>query len=310
MYLQSGSLRDVVEELAVRGWLTKVGKPFQKTTLHHLLTNILYVGQVRYRNESHPGEHSGIVDPQQFGRVQLILQRQTRRQRKTGSRSGALLQGLVFCRTCECRMTPTYTKKGNRKYRYYVCTNAQRRGFEHCPTKQIPAQPVEDLVVNQLQRISTDDRLIARILAEAEPQDAAERESLVSERRVLNEEHRVLAQEFQVFSRSLKPDDSHQRQRLVQLQERMQQMEGRLSSLTAKLESRVPIDLAGIRRALVEFRGVWSTLVPREQSRVLNLLVERVDYDAGRGTVLLSFHSQGFEEMSELTTGMKGGMTV
>jgi recombinase/resolvase-like protein len=67
LYLEYQSLLPVVQELARRGWRTKRwttrqglergGRPFTKTRLHHLLTNIAYIGKVRYKDELHPGEH-------------------------------------------------------------------------------------------------------------------------------------------------------------------------------------------------------------------------------------------------------------
>ena len=62
----------VVEELERRGWLNKRwvtrkgqvrgGRPFTKTSLHKLLTNVAYSGRVKYKNEVHHGEHPAIID--------------------------------------------------------------------------------------------------------------------------------------------------------------------------------------------------------------------------------------------------------
>jgi site-specific DNA recombinase len=70
LYLQHQSLVPVVEELKRRGWRNKRwrtrkgssrgGKPFTRNTLHQLLTNVVYRGQIRYRQEVHPGEHPAI----------------------------------------------------------------------------------------------------------------------------------------------------------------------------------------------------------------------------------------------------------
>jgi site-specific DNA recombinase len=69
----------VVQELQRRGWATKSwttrkgqvrgGKPFTKTTLHKLLTNVTYSGQVRYKTELHGGEQPAIIDADVWQRV-------------------------------------------------------------------------------------------------------------------------------------------------------------------------------------------------------------------------------------------------
>jgi hypothetical protein len=39
---------------------------------------------------------------------------------------------------------------GVRRYRYYTCTNAQRRGWDACPSKSAPAAEIERLVLERV----------------------------------------------------------------------------------------------------------------------------------------------------------------
>jgi hypothetical protein len=48
-------------------------------------------------------------------------------------------------------MTPAHvTRRGNRRYRYYTCTAAQRHGWKTCPSKALPAGLIERYVLEQL----------------------------------------------------------------------------------------------------------------------------------------------------------------
>jgi hypothetical protein len=47
-------------------------------------------------------------------------------------------------------MVPTYTSRGERRYRYYVCRAAHGKGRSACITKSIAARAIEDSVVAQL----------------------------------------------------------------------------------------------------------------------------------------------------------------
>src|SRR5262249_22230316 len=83
LYLEHRGLLSVLEELAQRGWRTKQtrtgagrvhgGRPFTRSSLYRLLTNVTYIGQVRYRNEIHPGEQPALVDPTTWQQVQALL---------------------------------------------------------------------------------------------------------------------------------------------------------------------------------------------------------------------------------------------
>ena len=151
LYLQHQSLIETIKALDERGWTTKRwitkdgrqrgGKPFNKNSLFHLLTNVLYLGKITLKEEVFEGEHRPIVDAEVFRRVQALLRRNGQSGGKhVRNRFGALLKGLLHCVPCGCAMVHTHTlKNGNRRYRYYVCLNAQKRGWHACPSKSIPA---------------------------------------------------------------------------------------------------------------------------------------------------------------------------
>ena len=159
LYRKHKALEPVLQELARRGWCNKRwttrkghcrgGKPFTKATLRKLLSNCTYRGRVRYRDETHAGEHQALVAAALWQEVQNLL-RHPRRERSASSKQGYLLQGLLRCRPCGCAMTPSQTRKGTRLYRYYTCCAAQKRGWQGCPSKAVPAGEIEQFVLEQI----------------------------------------------------------------------------------------------------------------------------------------------------------------
>jgi len=120
--------------------------------LYRLLTNVTYTGKVRYQNEVYAGEHPALVPLETWQRVQDQLQNNRGSVRgRVDNRSGALLQGLLYCTACACAMTPTSSKHGGKRYRYYLCCGAHRRGRPSCPAKSIPAWAIEETVLEQIQ---------------------------------------------------------------------------------------------------------------------------------------------------------------
>src|SRR5262249_33833418 len=161
LYLEHGALLPVVQELERRGWANKswqtkkgqrrVGRPFTKTGLHRLLTNVAYVGKTRYRGEVHQGERPPLGDAGVFPRVQQPRPGQApTRGRPARRRRGALLRGLLRGGRCGSAMTPAHAARGGRRYRYYTCVGAQKRGWHTCPSKSVPAAEIEALVVGQV----------------------------------------------------------------------------------------------------------------------------------------------------------------
>jgi site-specific DNA recombinase len=174
LYLELQALRLVVAELERRDWRNKRwrtrggqergGNPFSKTSLQLLLTNVLYVGRTKYRQEVHPGQQPAIVDEKTWHQVQELLRTQ-RRCAELRQRSGALLKGLLFCRHCGRAMTPAHsTGKGQRRYRYYVCTGAQKRGWHTCGNPSVPAAVMEQVVCEQLVQLGHEEPTVQALL--------------------------------------------------------------------------------------------------------------------------------------------------
>lgn len=79
-----------------------------------------------HKGTSYPGEHAAVIDRETFDRVQAILATNGRaRAAATRRATPALLKGLLFAANGRA-MTPAYTKKNSRLYRYYVSTDAIR----------------------------------------------------------------------------------------------------------------------------------------------------------------------------------------
>jgi site-specific DNA recombinase len=239
----------VVHELLRRGWTNKSwttrqgqrrgGRPFTKTQVRKLLTNVTYRGQIQYQKEVHAGDHTALVDAELWQRVQMTLQRRGRTDTGRGP-SGALLAGLLRCGACRCAMVASYAVKRTCRYRYYVCAQAQQRGWRSCPAPSLPAVPIEQYVVDQIKGLGQHPAWVKQALAsEPEQADAAEPEA------------RRLAAE----------------------------------------------------QSLAALAGVWDSLPPLAQARLVRLLVERVVYDGVGHKVAITFYPAGLQSLAEVLAG-------
>jgi site-specific DNA recombinase len=113
-----------------------------------------------HKGRAYPGEHKAIIDRKTFDQVQEIIKGNGNGSGKAiRNKHGALLKGLLYCAFCGAAMAHTYSKKGNRLYRYYVCTTAQKQGRDACRTPSLPVQEIEDLVIEQIRRLASDPDL-------------------------------------------------------------------------------------------------------------------------------------------------------
>ena len=173
LYRSVRALSPVVAELSCRQWTTKVwrskrgkehrGNPFNKASLRRLLTNAIYVGRVEFKGATYLGEHRGIVEPEIWEEVNGHLRSPDRGRERPYQRQSAMLTGILHCKSCNKPMSVTYTSKGNRRYRYYVCKTVRRENWQACPTKSVAANLIENAVVAQLRETLTSEEIRAKL---------------------------------------------------------------------------------------------------------------------------------------------------
>lgn len=165
-YLALGSVRDLVDELAVDGLLTKQqmqkkgtvrgGLPYRRGPLYHLLRNRIYIGEIAHHDKSYPGQHDAIVEPALFEAVQAKLATNAT-DRRMGVRAAqpSLLAGMIRD-ACDRPLSPTHAVKGSRRYRYYVSNEQVEVVGTATPPWRLPAADVEAAVLGGLQAALDD----------------------------------------------------------------------------------------------------------------------------------------------------------
>src|SRR6266481_1098645 len=307
LYLEHQALLPVVRELERRGWRTKVwvtrkgrkmgGQPFVKTNLHKLLTNATYAGKLRYKKELHRGEHPAIVDPAKWQKVQELLKRHRYQGSAERNRSGAIVKGLLYCWPCGSAMSPTYSSKGRKHYRYYVCSQAQKRGWDHCPTQSIPAGQIERIVVAQISKVGQDSERLQKILTEASQQRHTRLAALESDRRRLERELKILTESLVPANAS----DEGNQSGFETIQENIGHLQRRLAEtqMQALAFQRPALELEQVAQAFMVLEQGFEELPVIEQARLIRSMVERVDYDGAQGKLALTLDPAGLVAVLE-----------
>ena len=83
-------------------------------------------------------------------------------------------------------------------------------------------------------------------------------------------------------------------------QDRIRDAERRLTQIEDELAvlDRDLVDEAEVATALADFDSVWDCLAPREQARVIELLIDRVTFDGDGGNVSITFRPSGIKTLA------------
>ncbi len=223
------------------------------------------------------------------------------------NKHGALLKGLMWCSACDAPMLHAITTKGKRRYRYYVCSQAQKRGWKTCPSKSLPAGEIEQFVVRRIRDIGKDPALLQDTLEAVARERERSLESLrADERRLKGEMQRLRNEERGLITNAAQDGlaGSVLADRLAEIQERMQHLGRRHAEMREQILAMEgnAIDEDDLRNALSLFDPVWEQLFPKEQARIFNLLIQRIDYDGGEGTLEIAFRDTGIKTLQEELT--------
>ncbi|MBL8825188.1 MAG: recombinase zinc beta ribbon domain-containing protein, partial [Planctomycetia bacterium] len=296
-----------------RGWRNKLyttrkgiakgGMEFTRTSLWNLLTNPLYFGQVRHKDNVYAGEHEAIIDEVLWQRVQNQLERNgIHGGREIKNRHGSILKGLLRCVPCGCAMTPSYCcKNGKVQYRYYTCTKAQKQGWEKCSSKSVPAGQMEQFVLERIQGIGSDPSLQAEVLAIIHQHHEEHRQTLKSEQALLERELKRWQQEARNLVGQIKAGEVNTlvTSRLAEVQERIAHETPQLAQIRDELERLADwsITSESVATVLGRFDDLWKAMNIVEKQKLLQLLIDRIDYDGKVGQVTIHFHPTGLESL-------------
>lgn len=314
LYIERQSLLATAQELNQRGWTTKKwitkkgfergGKPFNKNNLSCLLGNVLYLGKLTYKDEEFEGEHEAIVDEKVWKAVRKLL-RSNGRNGGTAARNkhDALLKGLLYCASCDAVMIQSITTRGQKRYRYYVCSHAQKNGWDSCPTKSLPAAEIEAFVIDRIRCIGRDRKLSAKTLEQAQRQYQEKIEKLTGEHRTLESDlrrQRIEQRDLVKEAAREGEGESATVARLADIQERMEGSEKRIVEINLELATLKgeTIEERELAAAVASFDPVWEGLSGREKSRLLHLLIQRISYDGEKETISLTFRPSGIKALA------------
>lgn len=173
LYLEKRSLLSVAIALNGKGYTTKSytaadGKKFgsvkfKSTSIQLIIKNPYYIGKVGYHGQLYQGDQERIVSDEIFQKAHQILADNRRERKVAGITSNVgLLNSILRCKACSSTMYYIYSMKGKNKYYYYLCMNAQKRGYKSCPTRLVAAQVMENRFMEFLRTMAKDPRIEAK----------------------------------------------------------------------------------------------------------------------------------------------------
>ncbi|MFD0716121.1 recombinase family protein [Paenibacillus sp. GCM10027626] len=180
-YRVGKGFKAITRYLNAAGYTTKRNKPFSIAAVRGILTNINYIGLIRYTAHEKftgtssdrskrvvQGTHEPIISMELWNEVQALLKKRSRSPTKHITRYYPLA-GLLKCPVCGGSMVPFHAKhfrkNGSiRMNHYYVCGEYSNKGSTACKANAIPASPIENETMSRFQHMLTNKGMLNQIV--------------------------------------------------------------------------------------------------------------------------------------------------
>ena len=151
---ENQTLEGVIRQLAAEGVVFRDSTPvFSRSSVHQMLSDRAYIGEIRYRGQWYPGKHVPLIDRPTWNRVQTLL-----RGHGQSSHEMTYAGDLMQCAHCGYRITGEQktkkTRQGERIYNYYRCTYYNRPGH---PRSRVTEADLDRQVLAVFDRMRIED---------------------------------------------------------------------------------------------------------------------------------------------------------
>jgi DNA invertase Pin-like site-specific DNA recombinase len=240
------TLDGVVERVEAEHLVFRTSTPkFPRSTIHAILRDRSYIGEVRHRGEWYPGKHKPIIDRATWHRVQALLGEQNYHSHEL-TYSGELIRcghcGLPITGECKNKQT----KSGPQSYVYYRCARYTRPGH---PRTRVREEELDAQMLAVFDRMRIEDESVRdwfRAVLASQTRDS-QAESLAKRAELQRQETLIVQQQDRLLNLRIADDvdEATYARKSTELRDRLASIKLQLDAVdrshdeTAELASKV-----------------------------------------------------------------------
>ena len=307
-YSKGKGYKAITNQINKLGYKTKKGNDFSVGSIRDILTNPVYIGEIRYnvrqnwsekrRRNINPnpirvkGKHEAIIDRELWDKVQLILE--SKKGKPSRIYDGEyLLTGILRCPKCGAgmvisRTTNTLADGTKKRIAYYCCGNWKNKGTSVCNSNTIRVDKANEYVFKKIEELVSNEAVIKAVVKNInkERKDKVkpakrllgdidkELEKLDKRKRKIFEayEDDILTKaEFQI-----RKDELNEKIRILE-----EEKKPLLNTISEDVSEEIPYEF--IKDILKNFSKVLNSNVSREQQKkLLHMIISEITMNESR----------------------------
>ena len=307
-YSKGKGYKAITNQINKLGYKTKKGNNFSVGSIRDILTNPVYIGEIRYnvrqnwsekrRRNINPnpirvkGKHEAIIDRELWDKVQLILE--SKKGKPSRIYDGEYpLTGILRCPKCGAgmvisRTTNTLADGTKRRIAYYCCGNWKNKGTSVCNSNTIRVDKANEYVFKKIEELVSNEAMIKAVVKNInkERKDKVkpakrllgdidkELEKLDKRKRKIFEAYEddiLTKEEFQT-----RKDELNEKIRILE-----EEKKPLLNTISEEVSEEIPYEF--IKDILMNFSKILNSSVSREQQKkLLHMIISEITMNESR----------------------------
>lgn len=307
-YSKGKGYKAITNKMNKLGYKTKKGNNFSVGSIRDILTNPVYIGEIRYnvrqnwsekrRRNINPnpirvkGKHEAIIDRELWDKVQLILE--SKKGKPSRIYDGEYpLTGILRCPKCGAgmvisRTTNTLADGTKKRIAYYCCGNWKNKGTSVCNSNTIRVDKANEYVFKKIEELVSNEAMIKAVVKNInkERKDKVkpakrllgdidkELEKLDKRKRKIFEAYEddiLTKEEFQI-----RKDELNEKIRILE-----EEKKPLLNTISKDVSEEIPYEF--IKDILMNFSKVLNSSVSREQQKkLLHMIISEITMNESR----------------------------
>lgn len=307
-YSKGKGYKAITNQINKLGYKTKKGNDFSVGSIRDILTNPVYIGEIRYnvrqnwsekrRRNINPnpirvkGKHEAIIDRELWDKVQLILE--SKKGKPSRIYDGEYpLTGILRCPKCGAgmvisRTTNTLADGSKKRIAYYCCGNWKNKGTSVCNSNTIRVDKANEYVFKKIEELVSNEAMIKAVVKNInkERKDKVkpakrllgdidkELEKLDKRKRKIFEAYEddiLTKEEFQI-----RKDELNEKIRILE-----EEKKPLLNTISEDVSEEIPYEF--IKDILMNFSKILNSSVSREQQKkLLHMIISEITMNESR----------------------------
>lgn len=307
-YSKGKGYKAITNKMNKLGYKTKKGNNFSVGSIRDILTNPVYIGEIRYnvrqnwsekrRRNINPnpirvkGKHEAIIDRELWDKVQLILE--SKKGKPSRIYDGEYpLTGILRCPKCGAgmvisRTTNTLADGTKKRIAYYCCGNWKNKGTSVCNSNTIRVDKANEYVFKKIEELVSNEAMIKAVVKNINKE---RKDKVKPAKRLLGDIDKELEKLdkrkrkiFEAYEDDILTKDEFQT-RKNELNEKIRILEEEkkplLNIISEEVSEEIPYEF--IKDILMNFSKILNSSVSREQQKkLLHMIISEITMNESR----------------------------